>query len=100
LPHPLAYPIYLPIILASRAHQLAAMAKADTGSVDDRVASMEMCLHADNNPNMVNWEGPDDPKNPRNWTQRFKLLNVLLIGLSILCTYGPSSVVAHACYSN
>lgn len=56
---------------------------AATESTDK--TSVEMKSEED--PNIVNWDGPDDPKNPRNWGQGFKLLNVLLIGLSILCTY-------------
>lgn len=36
--------------------------------------------------NLVNWNGPDDPENPRNWSHGYKMLNVLLVGLSILCT--------------
>lgn len=41
----------------------------------------------DDDPNIVNWDGPEDPENPRNWKSSFKLVNVLLIGLSVLCTY-------------
>jgi hypothetical protein len=34
--------------------------------------------------NIVDWDGPDDPANPRNWSSAIKLINVLLISLSVL----------------
>lgn len=38
-------------------------------------------------PNLVGWDGPDDPANPRNWTKRRKMLNVALLSLSVLYSY-------------
>lgn len=35
-------------------------------------------------PDLVDWEGPDDPANPRNWSKAFKMANVLLVSLSVL----------------
>ncbi|RAK95570.1 MFS transporter [Aspergillus ibericus CBS 121593] len=35
-------------------------------------------------PNIVNWDGPDDPANPRNWSKSYKLVNVTLVSLSVL----------------
>ena len=29
--------------------------------------------------NVVNWEGPDDPKNPMNWSSRLKWGNIAVI---------------------
>lgn len=34
--------------------------------------------------NVVDWDGPDDPANPRNWSHTYKLINVWLISLSVL----------------
>ncbi|KAH8680681.1 major facilitator superfamily domain-containing protein [Xylariales sp. PMI_506] len=36
------------------------------------------------NPNLVDWDGPEDPSNPRNWSRSRKLLSILLISLSVL----------------
>lgn len=36
------------------------------------------------NPNIVDWDGPDDPANPRNWSKAYKFTNVALISLSVL----------------
>ncbi|KAJ5979491.1 Major facilitator superfamily domain general substrate transporter [Penicillium viridicatum] len=35
-------------------------------------------------PNLVDWDGPDDPANPRNWSKTFRMANVLLVSLSVL----------------
>ncbi|KAJ5809815.1 Major facilitator superfamily domain general substrate transporter [Penicillium pulvis] len=35
-------------------------------------------------PNLVDWDGPDDPANPRNWPKTFKMANVMLVSLSVL----------------
>ncbi|KAH8726364.1 major facilitator superfamily domain-containing protein [Phaeosphaeriaceae sp. PMI808] len=46
--------------------------------------------------NKVNWDGPDDPENPRNWSTGFKMANVFLVGLSILCTNFATTMFAPA----
>jgi hypothetical protein len=38
------------------------------------------------NPNIVDWSGPKDPENPRNWSKAYKLTNVIVISLSVLYT--------------
>lgn len=38
-------------------------------------------------PNIVDWDGPNDPANPRNWSKKRKLLNTSLISLSVLYSY-------------
>ncbi|OTA93954.1 hypothetical protein M434DRAFT_72172 [Hypoxylon sp. CO27-5] len=35
-------------------------------------------------PNIVDWDGPDDPANPRNWSKTVKMLNIVLVSLSVL----------------
>lgn len=30
---------------------------------------------------IVDWEGPEDPSNPRNWTPRAKLIQVVIISV-------------------
>lgn len=39
------------------------------------------------NPNIVDWDGPNDPANPRNWSKARKMLNVGLVSLSVLYSY-------------
>lgn len=35
-------------------------------------------------PNLVDWDGPNDPANPRNWSKTFKMVNISLVSLSVL----------------
>ncbi|KAF5659783.1 major facilitator family transporter [Fusarium denticulatum] len=37
-------------------------------------------------PNIVDWSGPNDPANPRNWSKAYKLTNIIVISLSVLYT--------------
>lgn len=38
-------------------------------------------------PNLVDWDGPNDPANPRNWSKARKMLNIALVSLSVLYSY-------------
>jgi hypothetical protein len=38
-------------------------------------------------PNLVDWDGPDDPANPRNWSKKRKMVNTTLVSLSVLYSY-------------
>ncbi|KAF1831015.1 MFS general substrate transporter [Decorospora gaudefroyi] len=51
---------------------------------------------APKNADTVTWDGPNDPQNPRNWSKSFKMTNVLLVGLSILCTNFATTMFAPA----
>lgn len=37
-------------------------------------------------PNVVDWDGPDDPENPLNWSGRKKLTNGALLAIMTLIT--------------
>jgi hypothetical protein len=41
-------------------------------------------LNENPNPAVVDWAGPDDPENPRNWTVSTKNLHVVMISLFTL----------------
>ncbi|KAI7369807.1 hypothetical protein KC336_g20977, partial [Hortaea werneckii] len=45
-------------------------------------------------PNIVDWDGPNDPHNPRNWPTRAKIFNLLLVILLTLLTPLASSMFA------
>lgn len=51
---------------------------------EDKDVAVEI-LPAD--PNVVNWDGPDDPGNPLNWTAREKWTNVGLLAAITTLTY-------------
>lgn len=41
----------------------------------------------ENDPNIVDWDGPDDPQNPMNWTEKKKWSNIATLSLVTLITY-------------
>lgn len=45
-------------------------------------------------PNVVDWDGPDDPMNPVNWSPRKKWLNIGVLSLLTLLTPLASSMFA------
>lgn len=47
-------------------------------------------------PNIVTWDGPDDPSNPKNWTKRRKWINTLMVSLFTFISPVSSSMVAPA----
>ncbi|KAJ8120367.1 hypothetical protein ONZ43_g2907 [Nemania bipapillata] len=47
-------------------------------------------------PNIVSWDGPNDPTNPRNWSNATKLTHVLIISLSVLYVMLATTMFAPA----
>lgn len=45
-------------------------------------------------PNVVDWDGPNDPENPRNWPVRFKWANIVIISILALITYVSRSFLS------
>jgi hypothetical protein len=37
----------------------------------------------------VDWDGPDDPENPMNWTTRKKMQQLVLMAANTFITYAP-----------
>ncbi|KAI7125425.1 MFS general substrate transporter [Hortaea werneckii] len=44
----------------------------------------------EDDPNIVDWDGPNDPHNPRNWPTRAKIFNLLVILLTLLTPLASS----------
>ncbi|KAJ9131662.1 Major facilitator superfamily domain, general substrate transporter [Pleurostoma richardsiae] len=55
---------------------------ADVGDPEDAAAERTKTAPVD--PDIVDWDGPDDPANPRNWSKAYKMINVALVSLSVL----------------
>lgn len=56
--------------------------KALSRNEDQDVA---MTFRPTTDPNVINWDGPDDPENPLNWTARRKWTNIAVIaGITVL----------------
>lgn len=47
-------------------------------------------------PNLVTWDGPDDPEHPKNWTARRKLLSIVPVSLFNFLASVSSSTMAPA----
>jgi len=45
---------------------------------------------------IVNWDGPDDPENPQNWSQREKWIVTIAMGTLTFCITFSSSVLSAA----
>jgi hypothetical protein len=48
---------------------------------DDQVPSE---TKSTNDPNIVDWDGPNDPENPMNWPTSKKITNIALVSLITL----------------
>ena len=51
---------------------------------------------ADVDPNIVDWDGPDDPANPYNWSEGLKWGNVLIISIITFLTYVNTPLTRYA----
>ncbi|KAL0941548.1 major facilitator superfamily protein [Colletotrichum truncatum] len=50
----------------------------------------------DQDPNIVDWDGPDDPQNPQNWPSKEKWLNIGVISTLTLVTRCPLSPLTNS----
>ncbi|KAI1776658.1 MFS general substrate transporter [Hypoxylon cercidicola] len=48
----------------------------------------------ENDPNVVDWDGPDDQENPMNWTEKKKWLNISILSIMTVVTPLGSSMFA------
>lgn len=58
--------------------------RTDTEKNPEKGAPADNKATAATDPNIVDWDGPDDPLNPRNWSMASKMTNVVLVSLSVL----------------
>jgi hypothetical protein len=47
--------------------------------LEEGSTSVEFDENVDNDPHIVNWDGPDDPANPQNWSMKKKTITVLIV---------------------
>lgn len=65
-------------------------------TTEDVEAEQQAKKHADiqQDPNLVNWDGEDDPANPLNWPETTKWRNIALLSFTTLVTPLASSMFA------
>ncbi|KAF4955588.1 hypothetical protein FGADI_4423 [Fusarium gaditjirri] len=62
------------------------MAKGQAESANEKGVIQAGELAPTPDPDIVDWSGPNDPENPRNWSKAYKLTNIIVISLSVLYT--------------
>ncbi|KAI1658390.1 MFS general substrate transporter [Daldinia decipiens] len=67
-----------------------------TGSEQDVEAGVDNCESTadEKDPDVVDWDGPDDPENPANWSDKKKWLNIAILSIMTLVTPLGSSMFA------
>lgn len=56
---------------------------------DDGTLGGDTAPEAQRDPDIVDWDGPDDPENPLNWPQRKKYTLIFILAMVTLVTYVP-----------
>jgi hypothetical protein len=64
-----------------------AMANGDATKKDIEKAAEEVSADESDDPNVVWWNGPDDPENPLNFSKAMKILNITIV--SAICFVTP-----------
>ena len=59
---------------------------------------IEQVVDGPRDPNIVDWDGPDDPENPLNWTKKRKVSATVSIALITLLTYDRISLFSTSSY--
>lgn len=49
-------------------------------------------------PNLIEWDGPDDPGNPMNWARSKKWITTVMLGMMTFCVTFASSVFSNATF--
>lgn len=69
--------------------------EAGTGSpTNDHTREKSKLESEKSKQNLVDWDGPDDPRNPLNFSSARKWLIILVVGSATLCVTCTSSMVA------
>ncbi|EON99451.1 putative major facilitator superfamily protein [Phaeoacremonium minimum UCRPA7] len=80
----------------------ATIAAEDTGPEEDAVVTKTETAEQDD-PNIVFWDGPDDPENPMNWPERKKWINIGVLSFLTVITelYGRSILynIGNLCFT-
>jgi len=87
-------------LLNAKEGSVEAKAQSDTSEARDEELGTssksegEVVQTGASDSDQVDWDGPDDPHNPRNWSGKAKILNCLTIILLTLLTPLASSMFA------
>lgn len=63
---------------------------------DEEAAVPGQALEEPKNPNLIEWDGPNDPENPMNWPNSKKWVTTIAMGMMTFCVTFASSVFSNA----
>jgi len=56
------------------------------------IEEQDVVIEPQVDPNLVDWDGPDDPANPMNWTERKKWTTVTVVSCISWVVYVPNII--------
>ncbi|KAF4335546.1 multidrug resistant [Fusarium beomiforme] len=80
------------LVSAATAPVLEEEEKKRERDLEEGSTSVEFDDVPPDDPNIVNWDGPDDPANPQNWSTKKKTINVILVSTVTFVTPLASSI--------
>jgi DHA1 family multidrug resistance protein-like MFS transporter len=70
--------------------------KGDQNSDNERAEQLRRKESKQKDPNLIEWDGPDDPENPMNWPSSKKWIVTIALGMMTFCVTFASSVFSNA----
>jgi MFS transporter, DHA1 family, multidrug resistance protein len=70
--------------------------KGDQHSDNGRAEQLRRKESKQKDPNLIEWDGPDDPENPMNWPTNKKWIVTIALGMMTFCVTFASSVFSNA----
>jgi len=68
----------------------------DEAGDDKKAEELKRKETKEKDPNLIEWDGPDDPENPMNWPTAKKWIVTVTLGLMTFCVTFASSVFSNA----
>jgi MFS transporter, DHA1 family, multidrug resistance protein len=70
--------------------------KGDQSSDEEKAEQLRRKESKHRDPNLIEWDGPDDPENPMNWPTSKKWIITIALGMMTFCVTFASSVFSNA----
>jgi hypothetical protein len=70
--------------------------KGDQSSDEEKAEQLRRKQSKQRDPNLIEWDGPDDPENPMNWPTSKKWIITIALGIMTFCVTFASSVFSNA----
>jgi DHA1 family multidrug resistance protein-like MFS transporter len=70
--------------------------RGDQSSDEEKAEQLRRKGSKHRDPNLIEWDGPDDPENPMNWPASKKWIVTIALGMMTFCVTFASSVFSNA----